>query len=235
MATVSLSTLRTRIKQRTDNEHTGSEFVTDEELTGLINASYADLYGELVVSGLHTAESVYTITATGATSYALPADFYSLLGVFRSENGRKFRLGRHSVRHRVGTAATGNGSSYRVVGSTVELSPTPSSGTYEVLYIPQPAQLAAADDTLDGMLGWEEYVVVDVAIKVLDKGEDDSQHLRMERERILSRIQQQAAAVEATESWTVENVRAGGFGDPDRADGYRGYRGPVHGIRGSVW
>lgn len=232
MATVSLDTLRTRIRQRSDNEHTGSSFVTDTELTQLINTSYQELYGHLVRAGLHMNESVGTITADGSGTYQMPTDYYSILGVFRIEGGNKYRLARHSVRHRVGTGQTGTATSYRIVGTDVELSPRPLSGDYEIIYVPVPGELEDDDDLMDGVLGWEEYVVIDVAIKVLQKEESDVTTLLRERERLLLRIQEEAAAEEMTESWTVADVRRQCAYDPDGRTEL-GYRGPISGpLRG---
>ncbi len=229
MGQVTLATLRTRIRQRSDNEHTGSLFVTDAELTQLVNTSYNELYGHLVRAGLHIAESVNAVTATGATSYSLPSDFFSLVGVYHVDSGYKRRLSRHSVRFRPGSAQTGVATSYRINNGALELYPTPGSGSYQMVYVPQPTALVADADTVDGVLGWEEYIVVDAAIKVLQKEESDVRVLLGERERLLSRIQDEAAAEELLESWTVDNVRTtssslGGTCDPDRAP-YRGYRG----------
>lgn len=204
---VTLSALRTRIRQRSDQEHTASSFVTDAEINGLINTSYAELYGNLVRSGIQSSETTYSVPVDGSESYALPADFYAMLGVFQVVNGHSIRLRRHDVRHRPNSTDRGDALTYRLSGMTVILNPRPTSGTYEIVYVPIPGTLTADDDELDGVLGWEEYVVLDCAIKILDKEESESRHLRAERERLLARIQDEAAAVEMTETWTVAITR----------------------------
>jgi hypothetical protein len=224
VALVTLDTLRTRIRQRTDQEHTPSEFVTDAELNQLINTSYAKLYGELVRAGLHVAESTSDVTATGAATYALPTDFYSMIGVYHSENGYNRRLKMHSARFRPGSAQVGPAISYRVNNYALELFPRPASGTYMVVYVPQPAELVGDDDTLDGVLGWEEFVVVDVSINVFIKEETDTSVLERERERLMTRIREEAYAAEMTESWVVENVRPSAAITPDMRP-WRGSRG----------
>lgn len=229
MPLVTLTELRTRVRQRSDNEHTGSAFVTDTEITQLLNTSYQELYGNLVRSGLHTSETTYSITATGAAAYDLPSDFYALIGVWYVDSGYRRRLGRHSVRHRVGTTQTGVACTYRFKGGDLELAPRPTGGTYELVYIPQPALLSAGSDVVDGVLGWEEYLVVDAAIKVLQKEESDVRVLLGERERLLARIQDEAAAAEQLESWTVDNVR----GSSQDVDGY--FNGDRRGYTGTRW
>ncbi len=225
---IALSAIRTRIRQRTDNEHTGSSFVTDSELTGLVNVSYSELYGELVRAGLHMSESVQTVTATGASTYALNSDLFAVIGVFRVDGTHRSRLVRHSVRHRPDTSVKGPASSYRVIGTTVTFHPLPVSGTYEVVYVPVPGTLSADADTVEGILGWEEYLVLDVSIKVLDKEETDARHLRAERERLLARIRDEAALEEMSEGSYIDNVRSRNSGTDDEAE-YNAYRG----VRGS--
>lgn len=231
MAYPTLTELITRVRQRSDNEHVGSNFVTDTEITGLLNVAYQELYAELIRAGLHIAETTFSVTATGAALYPLPTNLFAIIGIYFVDSGYKRRLTRHSMRFRPGSAQTGIATSYRIVSGSLELYPTPGSGSYEVVYVPQPALLSAGADTVDGVLGWEEYLVVDASIKVLQKEESDTSVLRGERERILARIQSDSAAEEMLESWTIDGVRpvtsaSSGTVDPDRAP-FRGYRGFV--------
>jgi hypothetical protein len=228
--TVTLSTLRTRIRRRCDQEHTGSTFVSDTELTDMVNVSYAQMYGHLVRSGLHMAESVQSITADSrTTSYDLNADLYAVLGVFLNVNGERTRLTRHDVRVRPSsTSLSQYASTYRVSGADITFNPWPTSGTYEVVYVPLCSTLSADGDTMDGVLGWEEYVVLDCAVKILDKEESDSRPLRAERAEILERLKDEAAAVEMTETWVVATSRAdAGSVDPSSEYHRQGYRGGI--------
>lgn len=223
-----LAQVRTRIRQRSNNEHTNGQFVTDAELTGLINVSYKDLYGTLVDFSLHRAETTYTVTADGSSSYALPVGLYAVLNVYRVDNGCRTRLPRHSDRQRPDANNSGPAASYRMRGSSIVFDTVPSSGTYEIDYIPSPGDLSADADTLDAVLAWDEYVVVDVAIKVLQKegSLEEAAMLMQERERILRRIENQANAAEFTESRVVEDVRD--YRQRDEGDfPRRGYRGPL--------
>lgn len=209
-ADVTLATLRTRIRQRTDNEH--SQFVTDSELTDLVNTEYQELYAKLVTHGLQRVESTQTITANGATAYTLSSDFYSLIGIYRHEGDVRIRLERFSERFRPGTIA-GPASHYRLVGHDIVFYPNPPSGTYTVVYIPESGTLSADDDTVDGCLGWEELIVISCAIKVLQKEEADVTELKADKQAMLRRIEDERAAMEFTESWAVQDRHAGA---PDR-------------------
>lgn len=218
--------IRNRIRQRADMEHT--DFVTDAELDQLINTEYAELYGLLVRHSLQRSETVQTITADGSENYDLEASFYSLVGVFRTEGDVRVRLSRHSERFRAGSV-NGPATSYRLINFTLELYPRPTSGTYEVVYIPVPAELTNDADTLDGVLGWEEMVVISAAIKCLQKEEAEHDHLLRDKQMIMARIKEESAAVEFTENWVIENVRnprrlVGGYLEGDYV-GRRGLRG----------
>lgn len=216
---VTLLQLRTRVRQRTDNEHTG-DFVTNDELNQLINTKVLELYELLVIHGLHRTESTYTITplstSPAETSYDLPADLFAVLGVYgqasTSDPGRW--LTRHDHRVVVNGYFPGDADTYRVVGSTLELNPPPTSGVYTVRYVPVPAELTDDADTFDGVLGWDEYIVVAVSIDVLDK-EDGDQNTIMRLEnrlaRLKDRIKLAAQNAEMSEAVTIAKVRVSAF------------------------
>jgi hypothetical protein len=204
MASYTLAQVRTRVRQRTDT--VGSDFVTDAELNQLINTAYTELYGMLVTKSLHRSETVYEVATTGAESYDLPSDFFGLIGVYRAVGEDKVPLERFPDKFRPGSR-TGDAVSYRVSGLSLVLYPKPSSGTYDVVYIPVPGDLSADDDTLDGVLGWEEFVVIEAAINVLAKEESDTTALEIKRERILRRIRDEAEAAEFTETPRILDVR----------------------------
>jgi hypothetical protein len=197
-----------------------SDFVTDAELTGLINTAYKELYGLLVKASLHRAENTEVITATGAASYALPDDFFGLIGVYRTVGEDKFPLERFGDKFQPGTR-TGDACQYRISGSELILYPRPSSGSYDVVYIPMPGDMASDGDTMDGVLGWEEFVVLDASICVLEKEESDTSKLEFKRDRILRRIADEAAMVEFTETPRILNTRDQGIKDPASYFNYR--------------
>lgn len=235
---VTLSTLRTRIRQRADQEFTGSDFITDTELNQLINTSYAELYGHLVRNGIDIAESSQTITSTGATTpYALASDFYSILNVYRYESGRYYRLPRHDIRVKPSDVRFGKATSYRVVGVSLQLNPWPSTGdVIKVTYVPVPSDLSADTDAVDGVLGWEEFLVWDVAAKIAMKEESDARPFLVERDRILERIKDEAQAAEMVESYVIATNRDDSFADLTDSDlDGRGYRGPLAGYGKLPW
>lgn len=206
-----LQTIRARIKQRTDNEYTDG-FITDSEVDGLINLHYKGLYELLQFAGPHRVETPETVTADGSASYALPVDVYSIMTVHRVEtNGDHCLLARHDHRVKVNTACTGPAVSYRVIGGMrLELYPVPVDGDYLVTYIPVPPDLTDDDDTLDGVLGWEEFVVLAASIDVMVKESVDPTmigHVRSQLAAITARIKTAAKNAELSEAPRIVDVR----------------------------
>jgi hypothetical protein len=82
MGAVSLATLRARARERADM--VGSSFVADTatSLDAWLNEGAQILHDKLVEAyGSEYLEKSTTATTTTATDYALPSDFYKLLGV----------------------------------------------------------------------------------------------------------------------------------------------------------
>lgn len=214
---VPLSDVRERALQRADMEYEAgvtdeSRLVTYTETDRLINVAYKELYALLVQSGLHRAETVQSITADGSTSYALNADRFAILGVYRvDDGGNRHYLKRHDHRTRPNTSINGYAGSYRVVGGSIEFNPIPNSQTYEVLYVPVPSDLADDTDTLDGVMGWEEYVVLRVAIWLMEKERVDTSSLRQDLALMVERIRNEANMTEMSEGTVVQDVRNSDF------------------------
>jgi hypothetical protein len=183
--------LRTKVRERADL--VGNNFVTDTELNGYIDASYADLYDILIESGLNYFRITGTVNSVaGTASYALPSDFYGTVALDYQVNTNQYvKVPEIEFADRLSFPTTGTrGLGYEIVGSNLILYPAPSATgqVYKHLYIPSPAKLAADGDTVDGVSGWEEYIVVDCAIKCKEKEEADASQLERERARLLERI-----------------------------------------------
>lgn len=205
--------IRDKVRQRSDVQAETKRY-PDAELNKYINDSYKELYGLLVQHSLMRDEASDSISADGSATYTVPADHYATLGVFKEENDYYRRLGRHTFRgrpHGAAQAITGEATSYRIAkvagAKTIELYPRSGSGTYIHAYIPVPTDLAADGDTLDSVLGWDEYVVIDAAIKVLRKEESDTRDLKADKFEIMARIEMEAEAQEMAQSLTVANTR----------------------------
>ncbi len=199
MATVTLLQLRTRARQRADMESTG--FIQDSELNTYINASYAELY-DLLVSKYgsdYFVAPAYTFSTTANTeTYSLPADFYKLLGVdckINSSNWKTLKRFEFAERNLSQTwdVYASEFLRYRVFGSNLLLSPVPQGSLQmRAWYIPLPTALSADSDSFSGINGYEEYVVIDAAIKMLTKEESDTSSLMFEKQAMKKRIEDMA-------------------------------------------
>ena len=195
--TFTLLQLRTRARERSDMVN--SSFVTDSELNGYLSASYAELYDLLVQSGLvYYTPTTQTITANGNESYALPADYYGTIRVDRQIGGDYFPLSEYMIteRHKYENLS-GEADVYSPQGANLSLLPAPSGGTYRHIYIPAPVDLGDSSSvtdstTIDGVSGWEEYIIADAARKMLQKEESSTVAIERDLTRLRARIEEAA-------------------------------------------
>jgi len=219
--------LRTEAYQRADLEGAVA-YIDQAEADRYINSSIADLYDLLIqYFGPEPYLATQTITLTGATEYNLDDEFYLLKGVDAVEGSNNYPLlpydfeDRHrsayeyfhyphpnsSLRYRLlGTLTDATG----VYQPKIRFTPTEATGTVTVWYIPRAPDLGDDTDSWDGFNGWEEYVVVDAAIKMLEKEESDTSSLMQRKMLLIERIRTMAAmynghhpeVVSDIEGWT---------------------------------
>jgi hypothetical protein len=238
--TITWQSIRDSIRQRSDNEYTDGEFVTDAELLILANRSLKMLFGKLVESGQHTVtETIYTVPVDGSLNYALPTDCFTVAGVFRKDSDSYLRLDAHDQRVHPRDTVESVAWSYRTHGpletSLIEFFPRVDSGTYIVRYIGVPADMALTTDTYDGVLGWEEWAILDVAIDLLNKEQlfEAADRLQGRQDRMTQRIDAAASQRDMLENGGVSDVRGNSsdtlFDDegflPGGQRGVRGYYG----------
>lgn len=103
---------------------------------------------------------------------------------------------------------------YRLIGSNIEFIPTPSSGQQlRIWYIPRlPQLLKDTDLTTSSISGWIEYVIVDAAIKALQKEESDVTILLAQKEALRVRIEGAAANRDTGQPDRVSDIRPYGYG-----------------------
>lgn len=220
MALVTLVDLRIRARTRADM--TGSEFVTNDELTQWVNEAADELYEILVLKfgEDYFATSYDFATVANVETVALPAGVFKVLGVdLRSSSASQWvSLARFSFAER--NAQRGNlgapagAPRYRLEGSNLRLLPAPTgvlSG--KLWYVPQRTPLAADGDTLDGVSGWEAYVVADAARKALLKEESDTSALVQELAQLRDRIERAAANRDAGQPAKLVDTDRPFYGD----------------------
>ena len=205
-----LAEIKQRSRERSNME--GSDFVTDTELTTYINSSLAELHDLLVATyGPDYYVSSYEFTTNNTTAdYTLPADFYKLKGVDIAVGGGEYdslRPFNFNERNRASVGALGL--RYRLVDDTIRFSPKPD-GNYNIKlwYIPSVTKLVEDTDTFKDINDYVEYVVVDVAIKMLLKEESDASALQGAKMALKERIEKMAPNRDAEQPESISDIYA---------------------------
>lgn len=180
---VTLATLESRVLRRANLEGAmgPNSFITQAELDDAINESLAELY-DLLRAGYGQDYFVNTSTfntTANTASYALPGDFMSMLGVDITFGQNLVITGRPYMwteRNRYKWYPGWIYSQpvfYRIIGGNITFIPSPG-GSFSVTlnYVPAFQSLTLPGSTFDGVAGWEEYAVLDAAIKLLIKDGD---------------------------------------------------------------
>ena len=253
---MALGQLRTLAQQRADMQN--SQFITSDEWNSYINQSAFELYDLLIEAYeeyyVHSPVLISTDGTTfqyqlpdGSTTFKdanlatiTPSPFYKLLGVdvgvANSSNAwvtiHKFDFisrNRYVFPQLTSTYLGLFNLRYRVVGNTLYMIPTPSSGQYlRLWYIPRMTQMLRDSDTADGLSGWTEYVIVDAAIKARIKQEKPIDDLMVQKQALLDRIEAAKQNRDAGQPDTISDVRSfserwGGYGSPNGDGAFGGY------------
>lgn len=189
MAAVTLSTLRTRVRERADMSTAG--FIADSatSIDAFINEGVQRLHEKLVEAyGEEYISSSASLTCTGSASdVALPSDFMKLYGVDMPISGTRRAL-RPYMRaernaYREGGVTWQTVPRYSLVGAYIRFLPIPPACTATIYYAPSATLLVNTSDTVNFPNGWERYVVLYAAIQCLAKEESDTRDLRTEMQR----------------------------------------------------
>lgn len=215
---ITLEELRLQSRQRADMEN--NPFIGDGELDSYINNSIAelrDLLAEAYGSDYFVEETDAAAITSGTATYALPADFYELRAVdIRLNSGSdwidvaRFNFNeRNKVAGFGGWANIGTNIRYRIVGNNIQFSPIPDQAAeYRIWYVPVYTKLVAVDDELDELNGYSEYIIVDSAIKMLQKEESDVTVLLAQKQVLAQRIRDKAAQRDAANADTIQDIYA---------------------------
>ncbi len=231
-----LSQIRLASQQRADRVN--SQFVTMPEWNQMINQSMYELYDLLIdtYADYYLAAPVL-FSSDGSTNlfplpngtnylattppYAAAEPFYKLMGVDLGINTvnnawvtvNKFNFSDRNKFVYPNTASTLYGVfnlQYRVMGTNIQFIPTPTAGQQlRMWYIPRlPQLLLDTDITTSSVSGWIEYVIVDAAIKALQKEESDVSVLMAQKQALKVRIEEAAANRDAGAPDRISDVRS---------------------------
>lgn len=209
-----LAQLKLRARERGDMVN--SRFISDSELNSYVNASVTELYDLLIASRgeNYYVDSYPVSTVGGQKDYALPADFLKLMGVdwvISANESCDMKEFQWAERNLYGNAIWFDGyfgnSRYQIRGNNITLYPVPT-GVQQILiwYIPRAINLVSDSDSFDGINGWEEYVIIDAAIKMRVKEESPVQELLLAKNEIKSRILQASSGRDSIAPARVQDV-----------------------------
>lgn len=217
MRNVTLASLRNQSRLRADKVNSG--YILDAELNQYINNSLTELYDLLVGAyGNDYYLKQYDFSVTGTTkSYALPSDFYKLEGIDLYINPSRFitlkpfmfnERGRYQDGSNWAAIVAIQGPRYHLTSNNIEFNPSPP-GNYNMsmFYVPQCPELVVDSDAFDGINGFEEYVIIDAAIKMLQKEDSDVSVLMAQKNAILKRINLMAENRDIGHSFVVNDVQ----------------------------
>ena len=223
--TITCSDLMTAVRRRADME--GSTFVTDAEVRSYINVAMAELHDILVqkYEDYYVSETTYTLPIANNKG-TLPDAFYKALGVDFTAGGSTYRIRPYKFEERnmygnVGTTAgIANHLTYHIQGNEIHFRPADGlpTGTVTLFYVPQADQFATGggDDSEQLKVnnraiapGYEEYIVIDAAIKCLLKEEADVTVHLVQRESARRRIEEAAGKRDAGEPYAISDVTTG--------------------------
>jgi hypothetical protein len=198
-------------------DEVNSTFITNTTIDRWIDAAFTKLH-DLMVSAnpdWWLAEHVFQ-TTVGTKEYALPEDFYQARGVDLMEGavsageGQLAAVGegisiesynfldrnRHSQNWPPMRWIDAPAVRYRIVRSghdpieaRIRFEPDPGGRVYRLWYVR--ASPSEGNTEYDGVNGWEEYVIADVAIKMMIKSESDpsaAMALKSEAEARINRM-----------------------------------------------
>lgn len=173
----------------------------DSELIRYANIAYRDLYNTIIQTDNQYFTINYNISIIGGTDeYALPADFYKLDGVdlqidatskrfltlrpFMFQERNKFRSGLAFTNSPYGQVFK-----YLLSGSKIRFLPIPSiSGTVQLWYTPVPTVITSLTNTVEVMVGGDEYLSLTIAMAMLAKEESDTSTLNGKRLEVLQQL-----------------------------------------------
>ena len=228
MAAITESKLVARVRQRADME--SNDFVSDLEVQTYINAGLAELHDSLIQtygqdyyvsnSTFNTVAGTDTYPINSSTSGPNISNFYKLRGMDAKVNGadyftlRPFNFNERNVYQNWGSWSLLGLTNirYRMVGDNIVFTPQPDNVTeVKVWFIPTAQQFdsatpATSTTTFADINGYAEYVVIDAAIKCLQKEESDVQVLMAQKTAMKRRIEEAANNRDAGSPLQVSDI-----------------------------
>lgn len=161
-----------------------------------ISTRYGRVHTTVADTGARCFETEATVNLS---NLALPSDHRSSIGVdfVLDSSGRRRELGELMIQERnVFAGVTGDAFAWALSGTNLKLYPTPTSGTYKHLYVPQPTRytVASSDSTSVDVLTSDGYdaIVWSVASIALHRAESQQQRAIAEGDAAFARLKEWA-------------------------------------------
>lgn len=214
---VTLEYLREQVLERADMVN--SKFISPELLDAFINQSAKKLYKRFVLKSPENVQEAVSFSIDGTSDdYDLPATVLLLIAVDYQAGGRwrdmKTFLFNERNRYQTGSANI----RYRVIGKKIRFVPRAPAQTLQLWGVLKWVDLVDADDTIDWAQDFEEFIIVDAAIKCLDKEESDANELRSERASLAKDIEEFFSSKDAGHSERIQDVTGSGYSHSGLSD-----------------
>lgn len=161
-----LATIIASCKFQSDNVN--QTFISDDEWTSYINSAYQELYGKIVQHFgndyfVQAPSTGYTFLTDGQSQFfALPEDFFKLLGV-------DLQLTSQNQWVSLKTFAFADRNRYSLYNGGI-----PAAGSLiRIFYVPRLTLPVSPEDVIDGVNGWEDWIVAKACLYALAKEESD--------------------------------------------------------------
>lgn len=212
-----LTSMISAVRRNTDNRDS-SGFVTDAELTDIINEQLAELHARLTMAehSPHFRSSQTINTTAGTALYALSADFYRVQEVTALVDGNTIALKSFMPNERAALlnsdfflTSLDDGPRYRVQADYIEILPATRNMAVTVYYTRACPVLTAGADTTDGFDGYEDAAIAGASAVVNQmEGDDPSFYYGVKMQRFRD-IDAQAASRDKANPERATDVTGG--------------------------
>jgi hypothetical protein len=194
MRLVTVAEIFRRAKKRADQ--TNSNFFTEQDMFDLLNSSVTSLYDTIVQSfSNYYADEYFFSIVPGTVAYDLPADFYKLIVVERVLSPNRYstifpinELEKNSI-------------------SGTDASALPAADL-RLRYVPAPPVYTLTTETVDGISGWDDMIVLDMVCAMLEAEESDSSAVQARLARVTQRVQSASQNRDIVNPGTVTDTTA---------------------------
>lgn len=203
MRAVTVAVLIPRIRRWVAAEG-DTDFLPDAEVLDYLNEEWPRLYALYAKAYPESFRTEVDVVTDGTPSRPLPADWWETVGVdYQRTGGRYGRLRRlmEAERNRFAQASSSRAFAFRAIKNALFFYPTPPAGqTYRHIYVPT-APVLTLGDSIDGVLGHEKLLELEVAIRILaGKDETDPSTLMTLRVDVKREVEEEAAMRQAEEA-----------------------------------